>query len=105
MKGIRPADIHKNFSPGDYVILDVRHDWELELANLGSRALHIPMGDIQSRMHELPTDKSILVLCHHGGRSYRVAEFLKSQGFDDVVNIDGGIDAWSNEVDQSVPRY
>ena len=57
------------------------------------------------RMAELPTDRPIACLCHHGIRSQRVAQFLAQNGFEHVVNIAGGIDAWSAELDPAVPHY
>jgi rhodanese-related sulfurtransferase len=90
------------------VLLDVREAWELQAARLalpGVPALHIPMGTLPARLHELDRAQPILALCHHGARSQHCAAFLQQQGFADVVNIAGGIDAWSREVDPSVPRY
>ena len=86
------------------VLLDVREDAELELASLPF-ATHIPMGQIPSRLDELDKDSTIVVMCHGGARSMRVATFLSTQGFTSVMNLAGGIDAWSREVDDSIPRY
>jgi rhodanese-related sulfurtransferase len=63
------------------------------------------MRQVPQRVGELPPDKTIVVLCHHGGRSERVAQFLQMRGFDDVANVDGGIDAYARRVDPSIPRY
>jgi rhodanese-related sulfurtransferase len=90
------------------VVLDVREPWEVQLATVqadGFELRTIPMADIPARLDELPRDRSIACLCHHGVRSARVTHFLHAQGFDDVVNITGGIDAWSVEFDPTVPRY
>ena len=67
----------------------------------------IPMGELQARLAELEPHKQdhIVVHCHHGGRSLRVTHFLRQQGFTQVQNMSGGIDAWSVQVDASVPRY
>jgi rhodanese-related sulfurtransferase len=89
---------------GDVVLLDVREHAELALAAV-SGALHIPMREVPTRLHELDRDKPIVVLCHSGRRSYMVADYLRGQGFDDVFNLTGGIDAWSRELDSRVPRY
>ncbi|HEY8521831.1 MAG TPA: rhodanese-like domain-containing protein [Gammaproteobacteria bacterium] len=85
-------------------LLDVREPAELALAAVKG-ALHVPMGQVPSRLHELDASKPIVVMCHAGGRSRRVAEFLRQQGFENVFNLRGGIDAWSLEVDPRVPRY
>jgi adenylyltransferase/sulfurtransferase len=54
---------------------------------------------------ELPRDKHLLIHCHHGGRSLRVTEFLRSRAYPRVTNVAGGIEAWSLRIDPSVPRY
>ena len=63
------------------------------------------MQTIPARLADLKRDQPIAVLCHHGGRSMQVAMFLQQQGFTRLVNVAGGIDAWSRQVDPSVPRY
>ena len=89
----------------ELVVLDVREPEELELAALPG-ALHIPMRQLPQRVHELPRDRDVAVLCHHGMRSAHVVAWLRElQGFQRVQNIEGGIDAWSCEVDPGVPRY
>jgi len=84
-------------------ILDVREPWEYEIAQIGGKL--IPMNEIPKRLAEIDRDREIIVQCHHGVRSQRVAEFLKQSGFPRVVNLVGGIDAWSREVDPAVPKY
>jgi adenylyltransferase/sulfurtransferase len=85
-------------------LLDVREPGELAtVAVAGAR--HIPMREIPARMGELPTDRQVLVLCHHGGRSGRVTRFLRANGFLHATNVAGGIDAWALQVDPSLPRY
>ena len=88
----------------DVVLLDVREDAELGLASV-SGALHIPMREIPGRLGELAHDKPIVVMCHSGGRSSRVADYLLANGFTAVFNLKGGIDAWSTQLDSHVPRY
>jgi len=86
------------------VLLDVREPDEIATASVDGATL-IPMGEIPARASELPTDVPILVLCHSGGRSARVTGYLNANGFPNAVNVAGGIDAWSVEIDPSVPRY
>jgi rhodanese-related sulfurtransferase len=86
------------------VLLDVREPEELVLARIPG-ALHIPMGEVPGRLHELDPDAEIVVFCHHGMRSASVAQFLSQRDFGRVVNLAGGIDAWSASVDPGVPRY
>lgn len=86
------------------LLLDVREPDELACVQV-TGATHIPMRDIPARLAEIPTDRPVLVLCHHGGRSGRVTQFLRAQGRDNVTNVAGGIDAWALEVDPALPRY
>lgn len=90
----------------DFLLLDCRGQDEFNAARITGSKL-IPMREIPARLDELKPfqDKRIVVHCHHGGRSSRVTEWLRQQGFDSAQNMTGGIDAWSLEVDPSVPRY
>lgn len=90
------------------MVLDVREPWEVETACVqadGFELKIIAMGEITVRLGELTQDRPIACLCHHGMRSMQVAMFLARNGFDEAVNIAGGIDAWSQENDPTVPRY
>ena len=86
------------------LILDVREPFEIALAPFPG-ATHIPMGDIPSRLTELDTRRETVVVCHHGVRSAQVAMYLAQNGFEHVLNLSGGIDAWSEDADPSTPRY
>jgi rhodanese-related sulfurtransferase len=86
------------------VLLDVREHDEVALARIDG-AQHIPMGDIPGRLQHLDPERTLIVFCHKGARSYRVAAWLRQQGLENVFNMAGGIDAWSLEVDPTVPRY
>lgn len=93
---------------GAAVVLDVREAWEIQTACVtaqGFDLVKIPMHLIPPRLPELDRDQPIAVLCHHGGRSMQVAAFLVQRGFSHVANIAGGINAWSSQVDASVPTY
>ena len=92
----------------DPIVLDVREHVEVNAASVkpdGFTLLHIPMNEIPGRLGQLDPGRAVAVLCHHGNRSMRVAMFLQANGFDSLANIAGGIDAWSQELDPSVPRY
>ncbi len=86
------------------VVLDVREKWELEAARLPD-TLDIPMNEIPDRLADLPRDRDIVVMCHGGVRSLRVAHFLAQNGFDRIANLTGGIHAWAHEVDPGVGTY
>jgi adenylyltransferase/sulfurtransferase len=101
---ITAKELKRRIDAGEQVyILDVREPWEYKTAQIGGTL--IPMNEIPQRLSELDRDHEIIVHCHHGVRSQRVAEFLQQSGFPRVINLAGGIDAWSREVDPSIPKY
>jgi rhodanese-related sulfurtransferase len=89
-----------------FVFLDCREPSEIATAKIDG-TVPIPMRDIPARIAELEAHKAgrIVVHCHHGGRSLRVTQYLRQQGFEQAQNMAGGIDAWSLEIDPAVPRY
>jgi len=104
---IKPAALKKLMDTGEKVtILDVREPAELAVARIKD-TVDIPMSELGQRVGELTNYKeaNLVVMCKVGGRSARCADFLRSQGFKHVLNMDGGILAWSDEVDHSVPKY
>lgn len=84
-------------------LLDVRESWELDVASVPD-VVHIPMGEVASRMNELDSSREVVVLCRSGRRSLEVAKFLQQNGFR-AVNLAGGILAWSRDVDATIPTY
>lgn len=93
---------------GEPIVLDVREPSELQIASVqadGFTLLTIPMGAVPARLNELDPDQPIACLCHHGGRSMQVAQFLAGRGFAHVANIAGGIHAWSAERDPRIATY
>jgi len=90
--------------PSKVLLLDVREPFEREMAVI-EPSVHIPMGEVPSRVDEIPRDREVVVYCHGGSRSMMIAGYLESLGFSSVANLSGGIDAWSVEVDRRVPRY
>lgn len=94
------------------VVLDVREPWEVQTASVRADSftlLHIAMRDVPVRLAELQEahgpDQPIACLCHHGMRSLQVANYLTQNGFTQVVNLQGGIAAWAQQIDPSVPAY
>ena len=87
----------------DLFLLDVREPYEYQIAQIGGTL--IPQNDVPQRLAEIPRDREIVVQCRSGARSQRIAEFLKQSGYTRVVNLAGGILAWSDEVDPSVQKY
>jgi rhodanese-related sulfurtransferase len=112
MQQVSPSQFNDWFqqasSIGQPLILDVRETWECQLASIapaGCEVSIMPMQTIPARLMELDKSRPIACLCHHGGRSMQVASFLEQQGFQNITNISGGINAWSSQVDASVPVY
>jgi sulfur-carrier protein adenylyltransferase/sulfurtransferase len=87
----------------DINVLDVREPHEYEVANIGVRL--IPLGELPQRMAELEQDDILAIHCKTGARSARAVKLLKDAGFQNVYNVKGGITAWSEEIDPSVPKY
>lgn len=102
---ISPTELKARIDKGEkLVLLDVREEWEYSLAKLDGSIL-IPLGRIPQSLARLNRDSEIIAICHHGMRSADATNFLLQQGFPNVKNLVGGIDAWSVLVDGSVPRY
>jgi rhodanese-related sulfurtransferase len=102
---LSPTELQRLLDAGrPLLLLDVREREEVALVRLAG-SVHIPMGEIPGRLHELDPDADIVVYCHHGIRSASVAAFLMRRDFASVANLSGGIDAWSLTVDPAAPRY
>ena len=87
----------------DIFILDVREPYEYQIAQIGGKL--IPQNDVPQRLADIPRDREIVVQCRSGARSQKIAEFLKQSGYQQVVNLAGGILAWSDEIDPKVQKY
>jgi rhodanese-related sulfurtransferase len=106
VKEISPREFMERRAAGAKVILlDVREDWEIELAPAPTEFRHIPMGEISDRLGELDPNQDTVVLCRSGGRSLQVAQYLDRQQFSSVSNLTGGILAWSRDLDPTIPTY
>jgi len=91
-------------------LVDVREAQELELAALDQPVIHLPLSRSQDWLDQIPAlldrQRPVVVLCHAGMRSWQFASWLiETQGYEDVWNLEGGIEAWSRDVDPTVPRY
>jgi rhodanese-related sulfurtransferase len=86
------------------IVLDVREDDELKICAMPT-FIHISLGDLSQKWNQLPKDQLIVTVCHHGYRSLQAALFLKSHGFDQVLNLEGGIQAWADQVDADMVQY
>ncbi|MCE9641164.1 MAG: sulfurtransferase [Betaproteobacteria bacterium] len=86
------------------LVLDVREPWEHNVCHIAGAQL-LPMQEIPARVGELPQDRDIVVMCHHGMRSLQVANYLQSAGVSRVYNLSGGIAAWADQVEPAMSRY
>jgi molybdopterin/thiamine biosynthesis adenylyltransferase/rhodanese-related sulfurtransferase len=101
---IQPEELKRRLAAGeDIYILDVREPHEYQICNIGGHL--IPLGDLPKRVSELDSSREIVVHCKMGGRSAKAVEFLRQSGFSRASNLAGGILAWSDKVDPSIPKY
>jgi adenylyltransferase/sulfurtransferase len=102
---ITPAEVKQRLDRGEkLVLIDVRELWEFSVCRIEGAKL-IPMGTVPANLQALDTDDEIVVYCHHGVRSLDVTVWLRGQGVEGAKSLAGGIERWSVEIDQNVPRY
>ncbi len=104
MKEITVQELKEKKESGDeFLLIDVRENTEYLVSNLDGQ--HIPLGELPSRLDEIEADKDaeVVMMCRSGGRSGRAIGIMESNGFTNVYNLKGGITAWSNEIDPSMP--
>lgn len=85
-------------------VLDVREDWERDICRLAD-TIDIPLAVLAQRAAELPRDGTLVVMCRSGKRSHAAASWLRANGFDNAVNLAGGILAWAARIDPSLRTY
>lgn len=106
IKDLSPQEFLERRAAGtEMTLLDVREDWEVQLAPVPAGIVHIPMGQITGRLSELDPSKETVVICRSGGRSMQVTRYLEDHGFSSVFNLTGGILAWSRDLDPRIPQY
>lgn len=107
------ANLAQRFADGeDITVLDVREPYELHVAALKTAVVHVPLSRMAAERLaslppplEAPTDREIVVMCHHGVRSAQVTAWLRHEGYSQVYNLEGGIDAYARDIDPSIGRY
>jgi rhodanese-related sulfurtransferase len=106
MRELSATDLHAYLAAATDrpLLLDVREPWEFDTAHIDGSTL-IPMRTINDRAAGLDPAQETVVICHHGIRSRMVCRFLESQGFSNLINLSGGVDAWAREVDLHMPTY
>jgi rhodanese-related sulfurtransferase len=102
---IEPAELARLREAGEApAILDVREGWELDIVRFAT-SIDVPLGELPARLGELPRDRLLVVVCHHGMRSAQATAWLRAEGLANATNLAGGIDAWAREIDQEMGTY
>lgn len=105
MRHFTPGQLKQRLDAGDEpLLLDVREPWEFDVCAIDGSHL-LPMGQIPRGARDLDPEQETVVICHHGIRSRQVAFFLERMGFNNVINLEGGVDAWAREIDPDMPTY
>ncbi len=105
IKELSVQELKRRLDAGERLqVLDVREPWEYAIVHLPG-SIHIPLGQLAERVQELSPDSDIIAMCKSGGRSRRAAELLAAAGINRVANLTGGINAWTSEIDPSLPSY
>ena len=86
------------------VLVDVREPWEFEYCRIDG-SVSVPLAELPRRVAELPRDRPLVVVCHHGHRSWHAAAMLLRAGFQDVFNLRGGVAAWAAEIEPAMRTY
>ena len=86
------------------VLIDVRESWEYSVVSIKD-SIHIPISEIQNRMHDFKEEQTIVFICHHGIRSRMVGNYFQQNDFENIINLRGGIDSWAKTVDNKMALY
>ena len=105
VKEVSPQELQSLLNSGKgYFLIDVRQAWEFKLCCLPG-SLNIPLGELHKASIQLPDDKELVTICHHGVRSRQAAILLEQCGYPNVVSLQGGIEAWARDINPAMERY
>ncbi|SMM98787.1 Rhodanese-related sulfurtransferase [uncultured Candidatus Thioglobus sp.] len=104
MKDLSATELQTHLKAHTPLLLDVREQWEWDKCHFDDSTL-LPMGQIMANIDTLDKSKETVIICHHGIRSMQVARYFDSIGFENIINLRGGIDAWAQQVDDSMMLY
>lgn len=105
MENISPEQLQARLSTAEKPqLVDVREAWEFEICHIDGSE-NIPMAELPGRLDSIAEDVELVLICHHGMRSMQVAQYLEGIGYDKVVNLDGGVDAWARTIDPDMQQY
>jgi len=105
MQTILPEELKKRLDAGEKpILLDVREPWEFSICKIEG-SVNISMSEPEKLINELNANDEIIAICHHGMRSFQVCNYLENNGFNKVLNLDGGIDLWAKTIDTDIAQY
>jgi len=104
MRRMSAPQLAAHLETADPLLLDVREPWEFDICHIAG-SVNVPMGQIMSAIDRIDDADETVVICHHGIRSQQVIHFLQQQSVENLVNLDGGVDAWARQVDLDMPVY
>lgn len=106
MQNFTPKQLQQYLTETDEapLLLDVRERWEFEYCNIANSVL-IPMGKLPDKLDELDPQKEIIIICHHGIRSRQMGYYMEQMGFKHIINLDGGVERWAEDVEPTMKRY
>ena len=105
MQTILPEELKKRLDAGEKpILLDVREPWEFSICKIEG-SVNISMSEPEKLINELNANDEIIAICHHGMRSFQVCNYLENNGFNMVLNLDGGIDSWAKTIDTDMAQY
>jgi len=105
MQTILPEELKKRLDAGEKpILLDVREPWEFSICKIEG-SVNISMSEPEKLINELNANDEIIAICHHGMRSFQVCNYLENNGFNKVLNLDGGIDSWAKTIDTDIAQY
>ena len=105
MQSITATELKQKLDAGETpVLLDVREEWEYDICRIPN-SVNISMSNVDKMMSDLKHDAETVVICHHGMRSFQVAAYLENNGFSQIANLEGGVDAWARSVDTGMAQY
>jgi len=105
MQTMLPEELKKRLDAGEKpILLDVREPWEFSICKIEG-SVNISMSEPEKLISELNANDEIIAICHHGMRSFQVCNYLENNGFNKVLNLDGGIDSWAKTIDTDMAQY
>jgi rhodanese-related sulfurtransferase len=105
MQTILPEELKKRLDASEkLILLDVREPWEFSICKIEG-SVNISMSDPEKLINKLNANDEIIAICHHGMRSFQVCNYLENNGFNKVLNLDGGIDSWAKTIDTDMAQY